>query len=108
MAPKNIKDKMPAPKRRSGVAVAAQRRKGAGAHKNKTVNPWENEHMEMMTLREFREEHGINDGSDMVAALEEWSSDSVVPALCHEGCEVEPDGCCEHGHPSILVRMGVI
>jgi hypothetical protein len=34
--------------------------------------------------------------------------DSVVPACCTEGCEVEPDGYCEHGCPSILLALGVI
>ena len=34
--------------------------------------------------------------------------DSVVPACCDAGCEVEPDGRCEHGHPSILLAMGML
>lgn len=25
-----------------------------------------------------------------------------------DGCVVEPDGTCEHGHPSWLLRWGVI
>lgn len=25
-----------------------------------------------------------------------------------DGCEVEPDGMCEHGHPSWLLRLGLI
>ena len=35
-------------------------------------------------------------------------SDSVVPACCSDGCEVEPDGRCPHGHPSVLLELGVI
>lgn len=35
-------------------------------------------------------------------------TDSIVPACCAEGCEVEPDGRCEHGHPSLLLALGVI
>ena len=31
-----------------------------------------------------------------------------APALCKEGCEVEPDGRCEHGCPSILIVLGMI
>lgn len=31
-----------------------------------------------------------------------------VPACCSEGCEVEPDGVCEHLCPSVLVAMGII
>jgi len=34
--------------------------------------------------------------------------DSIVPACCSEGCEVEPDGTCEHGFPSVLLKLGVI
>lgn len=34
--------------------------------------------------------------------------DSIIPACCSEGCEVEPDGHCEHGHPSVLLEMGMI
>ena len=29
------------------------------------------------------------------------------PALCSEGCEVEPDGHCPHGHPSIMLVCGM-
>lgn len=25
-----------------------------------------------------------------------------------DGCTVEPDGICEHGHPSWLIAMGLI
>jgi hypothetical protein len=32
----------------------------------------------------------------------------VVPACCTEGCEVEPDGTCEHGCPSPLIALGII
>lgn len=34
--------------------------------------------------------------------------DSVVPACCKHGCEVEPDGYCEHGCPSVLLAAGLI
>ena len=34
--------------------------------------------------------------------------DSIVPACCNEGCEVEPDGRCEHGCPSVLLAAGMI
>ena len=34
--------------------------------------------------------------------------DSVVPACCVYGCQVEPDGTCEHGNPSILLHHGLI
>lgn len=34
--------------------------------------------------------------------------DSIVPACCDEGCEVEPDGRCEHDCPSVLLAFGLI
>lgn len=39
---------------------------------------------------------------------ERWMTDSVVPALCSEGCQVEQDGRCEHGNPSIVLALGYI
>lgn len=38
--------------------------------------------------------------------LEAWVCDSVVEAT--DGCSVEPDGRCEHGHRSWLLVLGVI
>lgn len=34
--------------------------------------------------------------------------DSVAIAVCEDLCEVEPDGYCEHGKPSIVLAMGLI
>lgn len=60
--------------------------------------------MARLKLREWMAQEGYESFEDM----EEILSDSVVPALCDEGCEVEPDGRCEHGCPSVLIAMGVI
>ncbi len=38
--------------------------------------------------------------------LEEWSLDGVADAT--DGCSVEPDGECPHGHPSWILRLGLI
>ena len=38
--------------------------------------------------------------------LEEWMDDGVCEAT--DGCIVEPDGICPHGHPSWLLAMGMI
>ena len=38
--------------------------------------------------------------------LQDWTMDSVCEAT--DGCEIEPDGVCEHGHPSWLLRLGLI
>lgn len=32
----------------------------------------------------------------------------ACPALCTEGCDVEPDGTCSHGCPSVLLAIGAI
>lgn len=41
-----------------------------------------------------------------VAQLEEWMSDAGCQAT--DGCWVEPDGKCEHGHSSWMLHMGLI
>lgn len=38
--------------------------------------------------------------------LEEWMMDGGCEAT--DGCWVEEDGVCEHGHPSWLIEMGMI
>lgn len=38
--------------------------------------------------------------------LEAWMMDDVCEAT--DGCLVEPDGTCPHGHPSWLLRMGLV
>lgn len=38
--------------------------------------------------------------------LEKWMFDGVAKAT--DGCKVEPDGTCCHGHRSWLLQMGVI
>jgi len=38
--------------------------------------------------------------------LEAWVYDSVVDAT--DGCQVEPDGVCPHGHPAWLLYLGMI
>lgn len=35
-----------------------------------------------------------------------WLNDGVAKAI--DGCSVEPDGHCEHGKPSWLLRLGLI
>lgn len=38
--------------------------------------------------------------------LEQSAFDGVCEAS--DGCDVEPDGVCPHGHPSWLLRLGFI
>jgi hypothetical protein len=38
--------------------------------------------------------------------LEYWIYDGVAEAT--DGCPIEPDGVCPHGHPSWLIVLGMI
>ena len=38
--------------------------------------------------------------------LQQWMFDGVCEAT--DGCPIEPDGTCEHGHPSWMLHMGLI
>lgn len=40
------------------------------------------------------------------ATFEKWMDNGVAKAS--DGCKVEPDGKCPHGHNSMLVLMGYI
>jgi len=58
-----------------------------------------------LTMSEFLERDG--------RTLEDICQDVLfgeenAPALCDQGCEVEPDGTCPHGCPSILLAAGMI
>lgn len=96
------------PARRNIIHQHARLKSGAGVHSNKQADNWKGNISMQLSLAQFKEEHGITSGADMTDALNEWISDSIVPAMCAEGCEVEPDGECVHGCQSILIRMGVI
>lgn len=41
-----------------------------------------------------------------VGTVERWVFDSICEAT--DGCTVEPDGTCEHGRPSWLLRLGLV
>ena len=41
-----------------------------------------------------------------VATMTRWLNDGVAKAT--DGCQVEPDGYCEHGKPSWIIKMGLI
>jgi ketopantoate reductase len=59
-----------------------------------------------MTLKEWLAQNGYASADDALAEYSEL--DSVYPALCSEGCQVEPDGRCPHGAPSLLLALGLI
>ena len=58
-----------------------------------------------ITFQELMEQEGVE---DQMEYLEDLIMDGVVPALCDGGCLVEPDGECHHGHPSVLLALGLI
>lgn len=58
-----------------------------------------------ITVAKLAFEHGHENVEDF---LEERCIDSIMPACCNEGCEIEPDGFCEHGCPSPLIALGLI
>lgn len=39
--------------------------------------------------------------------IEAWIMDDELPEAT-DGCTTDPDGFCPHGHPSWLVRLGLI
>ena len=41
-----------------------------------------------------------------VKVMTKWMMDGVAKAT--DGCRVEPDGVCSHGHPSWLLLLNVI
>jgi hypothetical protein len=50
--------------------------------------------------------HKVTTKRPSFAKLERWLEDGVARAT--DGCRVEPDGKCPHGHNSWLVRLGLI
>lgn len=61
-----------------------------------------------VSVAQHMKNEGLETEEAQDAYLEHLACDSVCPAMCDEGCEVEPDGRCEHNCPSIMLAMGVI
>jgi hypothetical protein len=59
-----------------------------------------------ITLKEWFARNGYASANEALAEYSEL--DDTYPAICSEDCEVEQDGHCEHGAPSLLLAMGVI
>lgn len=70
--------------------------------KTKAPNPYR------ITARDFFESNGLTEEGARIDFLESTTFDGVAPALCRDGCEVEPDGRCSHGCPSILLALGYV
>lgn len=58
------------------------------------------------TKREDGIRHRATKKAPSMATLERQSSNGIVAAT--DGCKVEPDGVCSHGHASWLLAMGLI
>jgi hypothetical protein len=58
------------------------------------------------TLKEWLAQCGYSTANEALADYSEM--DDTYPALCSDGCEVEPDGHCPHGAPSLLLALGLI
>jgi hypothetical protein len=52
------------------------------------------------------EKHKATEPRPTMEQLEEWICDGVAEAT--DGCRVEPDGTCEHGHSSWLMVLGFV
>jgi hypothetical protein len=61
-----------------------------------------------ISLSTWKQNEQISTEDEFIERLRTFVSDAVCPALCDEGCEVEPDGECEHGCPSVLLAAGLI
>ena len=70
--------------------------------KPKVENPFR------ISLKKWRQHNGYEDEDSYMEYLGELVCDSICPALCTEGCEVEPDGVCSHGCSSLLIVAGII
>lgn len=50
---------------------------------------------------------GIDEAPDLEQIIE-WEDEGFCEAACSEGCRVEPDGTCSHGHKSWMLILGLI
>jgi hypothetical protein len=50
----------------------------------------------------------VPDINEVISDLEDAVMDNRVSFETSDGCEVESDGTCTHGHPTWLVRFGLI
>jgi hypothetical protein len=64
--------------------------------------------MARITWAKFKADFGLHDEAEVMDFLESVTFEGICPALCDEGCEVEPDGRCEHGCPSVMLALGII
>ena len=56
--------------------------------------------------RKLGERHIATVKAPSIETMERWMYDGVARAT--DGCRIEPDGICEHGHQSWLLKSGLI
>lgn len=56
--------------------------------------------------REQGQRHQVVGRAPTLATMEKWMDRGIAKAT--DGCKVEPDGVCPHGHQSWMMRMGMI
>lgn len=76
---------------------------GDRLYQRRTLGHREEVMSERQTAAETMRDHGIGETD-----LNELALAVSVPACCSEGCMVEIDGECPHGHPSLLIEIGIV
>jgi hypothetical protein len=61
-----------------------------------------------MSLEEFRKWIGLENEADFLNYVRDVVvGEETCYAVCEYECTVEPDGYCEHGYPSVLIKIGI-
>lgn len=61
-----------------------------------------------ISIEEWKKNEGIETEEQLMARLEEIVLKAICPVLCRECGDVEPDGHCLHGYPSVLLALNLI
>ena len=61
-----------------------------------------------LSLEEWKHQEGIETEERLMERLESINHDGTCPPLCSTCDDVEPDETCQHGHPSVLLALGLI
>ena len=61
-----------------------------------------------LTLDEWKQQEGITTETEILERLDEVFANGTAPALCSDGCKTDIDNVCPHGHPSILIAIGLV
>ncbi len=62
--------------------------------------------MELPLIIDAMTHYGVDDMETLMQVLDAQHANGVCEAT--DGCWVEPDGECPHGHSSWLVHLGII